>query len=166
LWFSWLSVSAGCFEKDNSTTCTLGSFLPADGTVSDYALKGKPEEAYDEQALYNMIDGGAEKFTQHGFVCLRVAEYESEVEATTFIIWLYDQGSVKGALGAWEAASTTSQVELTPPIGDAGREDTGLPLNYATDVRINRYFIQITADNPQARDSCLRMMSAIVTNVE
>jgi hypothetical protein len=153
----------GCTGSDNPPGCGIDALMPADGAVLDYAVDGTPQKALDEQALFDLIDGGGVKYTQNGFVCMVVADFASLSESAVVTLWIYDQGTIAGAQGAWDATSSPTYTDLTPTVGDASREDLTLPFNYAADARVDRFLVQLTTDPKTARDSTVSLMQAAVS---
>jgi hypothetical protein len=148
------------------TPCSSTALLPADNAVGDFTRDGAPQEADTEKKLFDLINGGAEKYTQNKWVCLAMVSYKSATAAHTIEARLFDQTDAAGATAAYTATGTVDDVDITPVIGDAarGHENTVSDL-YQADMRKGKYLARVLADKAAGKDDALSLLKATAAAV-
>lgn len=88
---------AGCGEKAGRIEATR--VLPDPGTVEGVRAMGEISE-YEQDALYDFLNGGAELYFDYGIVSVASAEY-STVHDKTIEVSIHDMGGPAGAFGIY-----------------------------------------------------------------
>jgi len=164
-------LDGGQKQDTGGAPCTVTDLLPADDAVGDYK-KGTPKTAKDSTSLTDLINGGADKYFNNNFNCMTRVIYTSAAQAWDLEVWLFDQGDTTGASGAYTATAITGvDVDITPTIGDASRENVnavgGVYTGYA---RKGKYLVRIFAENKAdasaGKDDVQAMLKAVTGAVK
>jgi hypothetical protein len=146
--------------------CSSIALLPADNAVGDFTREGTPQEASTEKGLFDLIDGGAEKYIQNKWVCLAMVSYKSATAAHTLEARLFDQTDAAGATAAYTATGSVDDVDITPVIGDAARgHENAVSDLYQADMRKGKYLARVIADKAAGKDDALSLLKAIAAAV-
>lgn len=91
---------------------TPGDSIHFDEAVPPGFVPMGPMERYDEESLYEKINGKAPLYLDSGFVLLRTQRFVSEqAEGKWFELYLYDMGSAANAFAVY---STQKRIDVTP----------------------------------------------------
>lgn len=137
------------------TAATSGFAAPA--TLGDYALDSVRD--YDEETLYEYINGQAPRFVQFGFQSLRVAEYRAGKSAP-LTVDLYDMGRRRNAYGIW-ADGRSPEVEPAA-LGNDGYTSGNLAAFWKS-----RYYVRILAlTDDDAADKVQAVAGQLASSIE
>jgi hypothetical protein len=142
-------------------TCGTTAHLPANGKVGDYQQSQAPEVATNSQQLFDLIDGGAEKYLQNKFVCMTKAKYASAAKSINIDVWLFDQTDAAGATAAMTAATSAGETPTAPVIGDASVENLGLTFGYQATMRKGKYLARVITEKKEGKDDALALLTQI-----
>ncbi len=134
--------------------------------MADLAPKGfkpfGPGESYNEENLYEKIDGKAPLYTESGFVKLYTQRYINEKdEQLTFELYIYDMDSVTNAFSVYSIQRRSDST----PIED-------LPFAYRTENSLylshGRYYCELigSSDSPVLLDALDFTATALVKNLK
>jgi hypothetical protein len=137
----------------------------SDIATADLAPKGfkpfGPGESYNEENLYEKIDGKAPLYTESGFVKLYTQRYVNEKdEQLTFELYIYDMDSAENAFSVY---SIQRRADSTPI------ED--LPFAYRTENSLylahGRYYCELvgSSDSPVLLDALDSTAAALIENL-
>ena len=142
-------------------TCGTSAFLPADGKVSGYKQKSTPKAAATGAQLNLLINGGSEKYKTNKFSCMVEAFYTDAGGKITAQIWIFDQTDAAGATGAFTAVISTDYTDITPALGDAGKENLQLLADYLGLVRKGKYVVRVSLDDKAKAANGRALLKAI-----
>ena len=119
-------------------------FLPEEneiqGWVFDTDSLCKEGTADDSTGLYAIIDGGAELYTNLGFVAGAFDGYTDG--SHPICIEIYDQNSKSNAALVYQATHDGEYKPITTA-GDSARLDTSLVFNIEIEMIVDKYFVRI-----------------------
>lgn len=102
----WSETGAASAAPGSSLGLFPAQILDDQWTVS------LPLKEFNEETLFEKINGEAEKFLQQGFKNLQFIRIQDDAKSSEIGIELFDQGDLKGSLGIFaEYVSTDSQIE-------------------------------------------------------
>ena len=106
----------GCASGPNGIT----RLLPSQSVLNGWRTSGGPE-VYDEQSLYERINGGAEIFLEYGFERAVYQEYEKNDDSLQ--IEIYDMADDTAAFGIFSINKSPRAKNV--PVGGAGQHHGG-----------------------------------------
>jgi len=119
-------------------------------------------ESYDEETLYEKINGKAPLYTESGFVKLSTQRYVSEKnDELTFELYIYNMGS---AANAFSVYSIQRRAESSPA--------DGMPFAYRTENALyladGRYYCELigSSDSPLLLDAVDFTATALIENLK
>ena len=139
------TLASGGISSSGGTSSTGGvgspllAMLPADNEVGYWTRVGDPEVITDQTGLYNLIDGGAPKYIDRGWVSSAYATYSQGTP--TIQVFIHDMGSAANAQAIYNFSLPASR----QPIGGSSNAvvDLGLPTEYAGYGFFDRFYIEI-----------------------
>ncbi len=136
------------------STCGSGSgpqsVLPGSNAVDSWKLTEDPIVVDTEVGLYQMIDGGAPKYTDHGWVSSAYALYQKD--SRSIQIQVDDMGSLENAETMFDHYLPYARIEIsyTSESDPGGRRPNAvlseLQGTYFASAFSNRYYIEICID--------------------
>ncbi len=154
-----LLASAGC-----GGTPSLNTRVPANHEIDAWTLNGSPTVADTDTKLYNLIDGGAPKYLDRGWVASVYAAYQQDT--STVQIFVHDMGTSDNALALYNVDLPVSRA----PIGSLSNAvvDIGLPVAYAAEAYAGQYCIEASIDDrsDSALDAIQRFILATLKRCE
>jgi hypothetical protein len=166
----------GCEDDDedtgNGATTQPVDLLPQDNEISGWS-KGIGEgdflEAYDESSLYDIIDGGAVIYINHGMQSAVQQIYYGTVvsQETSLFVFITDQGE------AANCEALLQEPAIRPPagtevggIGDEALIDRSLPFDLQLFFRNGRFFVRMTLDKTEDAQAAENILLAFAYNVD
>ena len=137
------------------STCGSGSgpqsVLPGSNQVDSWKLAKDPILVTSEAGLYQMIDGGAGKYTDHGWVSSAYAEYQKD--GRSIQVEVDDMGSPENAetLFSLYLPASRTEISYTSESAPGGRRPNAvirldLPSTYTANAFGSRYYMEINID--------------------
>jgi hypothetical protein len=154
-----LSVLAGC-----GGARSLASRVPANHEIDTWTLDGSPTVADNDTELYNLIDGGAPKYIDRGWVGSVYATYQ---EGTNMVqVAIHDMGNSANAQALYNFDLPVSHVQIGNLLNAV--VDLGLPNAYAAEAYAGQYCIEISIDDrsDSALDTVQRFVLATLNRCE
>jgi hypothetical protein len=140
---------ATCGENDRGAI----SILPANREVGSWRFVQAPAVVNSESELYNLIDGGAPKYLERGWVSSTYGVYGQDSDSNTIQVAVHDMGTPENAEDIFNVGLPAARTEIsyTSETDPAGRRanavvNLGLMSIYAADAFSNRYYIEILVD--------------------
>ena len=130
-----------------AATCGTSAALPADGKVSGYKLKGTAKVAATGTDLNLLINGGSEKYKTDESTCMVEAFYTDAAGKLTAQVWIFDQTDAAGATGAFTSVISGDYTDISPAVGDAGKENLNLLADYVGIMRKGKYVVRVSLDD-------------------
>ena len=166
-------LCVSCDEDDDPSASIVvpSDFLPKDGDIEGWE-KGETREADDYTSLYDIIDGGAEIYIDHGFVEGVHQNYNGSILSNnlTLELIIYDMGDTTGAYDIFHDAYVTPPSHSPQDFGDEGRLNEGLLSVYAIDFRKDKYYVKLSLMKAGIETESLQMLrlfaSTVVSNME
>jgi hypothetical protein len=128
-------------------TCGTSAALPADDKVSGYKLKGTAKVAATGKDLDLLINGGSEKYKTNKFTCMVEAFYTDATGKLTAQVWIFDQTDAAGATGAFTLVTSGDYTDISPAVGDAGKENLKLLADYVGIIRKGKHVARVSLDD-------------------
>ena len=147
-------------------TCGTSKYLPADKAVGDFTRDGAVKAAADGKGLQVLINGGSEKYEKNKFNCMVLAKYKSATVKHTVEVWLFDQTDAAGNKAAYDASKHPDDVDITPVIGDAARENSKLLFDYTADMRLGQHLARIKIDDKAEKGDGPKFLEAILKAIK
>lgn len=153
---------------DTAKSCGATALLPADNAVKDFTQDGAAKTASDLTALTDLINGGAEKYTESGkFVCMALVTYKSATESHTLELWLFDQTDSDGATTAYTNTENPDDKPLSPMIGDDARgHENPVAGIYQADMRKGQYLARVTAKPAAGQADAEALLTALASAIQ
>jgi hypothetical protein len=135
-------LTFGCGERsDDVGGGSIFELPPGDGEISGWSRDGSLTEATNYAALYDLIDGGAQKFIDNGFVSAVFQNYKDE-SGLRLEVRVYQLSSEENARKIYD--------ELIPPstipwdeLAESGRIDTSTLATYSVEFQYRDLFVQV-----------------------
>lgn len=166
-----LIIASGCSkESDNGegSKAMLApvDLLPDDNDISGWECLGAYEEANDYDALYDIIDGGAEIFIDNGFVSAAFQSYNECIGGvcSTALVHLriYDQGTEAGAQEVYDKTATGIGIPWDGAGTEARVDETGLA-TYMVEFWHRNLFVQVIIE--EKTDEALNVAKLFASHV-
>ena len=142
-----LAATAGCSSE---ASFDLGSAFPEVGSVPGWAVY-EQLALYNEENLYNLVNGQAESFFMYGFERVAVQRYQRD--ATRLNVEIWQLNSEANAYGLY----TSARGGQPAAIGIEGNTDPGRRLSFWQ----NRYFVSLTSSQEITDEELWSFGSAI-----
>jgi hypothetical protein len=138
LLFTILVFACSTTENGNSTL----NLLPRDNDIQGWIRdKASTEQAFDQQSLYDVIDGGAEEYLRYGFIEGAFATYANGQKSYGVWLEIYKQDTSENAELLFDYLQTGSYT----PIDENTRIAEGFGNLVIEGLREN-YLIRISAN--------------------
>ncbi|MFN2167376.1 MAG: DUF6599 family protein [Anaerolineae bacterium] len=131
-----LSFLAGC----GTAPASLVGAFPGDSDLPDWTPVGETE-TYDQENLFDLVDGQAEAYFAYGFEQVATRRYENG-EGVELDLQIWQVARPADAYGLFTASRGGTPV----PVGDGGDADPGRRIVFWQD----RYYVQVFARRPVA----------------
>ena len=174
--FCWLICIAvliamsGCTEEEASegirSMLTPADLLPDDDDISSWKSIGAYEEANDYDELFDLINGGAEVFIDHGFTsaAFQIYNYCIGDVCTTLMLHLriYDQGSAANAQIIYDKVAIGIGIPLVGAGTEARVDERGLA-SYMVEFWQRNFFVQVIME--EKTDEALNVAKLFASHV-
>lgn len=170
-----LFLLSSCDKGKNPASSVPADFLPKEGDIEGWS-KGSADDDYreatDYSSLYDIIDGGAEIYINHGFIEGVHQNYYGSIQGSEQILQLliYDMGDSSNAYNLFHDPAIVPTSHSLQDYGDEGRLDEGALFDYVLDFRLNRYYVELTLNKEGLEVESLQMLrlfaSAVESNME
>ena len=110
----WLPFCSGCAKAGSDRD--ILSLLPEAAKITGWQRSGAPA-LYQDETLFDYLNGGAEIFFDYGFTRALVQEYTRG--AAQIILDIYEMSSAKGARGIFQKRASTDYQQIS--VGEEGR---------------------------------------------
>jgi len=141
--------------------CDATALLPGDNAVGDFVREGAVKVAVTAKQLQDLIDGGSDKYEKNHFKCMSLVRYRSASRTHRVEVWVFNQTDAAGARAAYEATRDPDDVALSPPLGDAARENKKLLFEYTADLRKGAHLVRVKIDQKQGAPDGPRFLKAV-----
>jgi hypothetical protein len=136
----------GCGETEDGENgadkpTTIIELLPGDDDISGWSRDGSFSEATNYSALYDLINGGAEKFMDNGFVSAVFQDYRDE-SGLRIEIRIYQHSSEEDARSIYEDTSPPATIPWEE-IAGSGRIDNSTLTTYSVEFHYGDLFVQV-----------------------
>ena len=140
--------SGGGGGGGGGSTISVIDLLPQDNEISGWARDGNYELATNYQELYDIIDGEAQVYIDHGFVEGVFQDYKGLIgqEEVKLEVRIFDMGASSNAKDVYDAVASGGETPWDEPghAGEEARIDEGLLFAYAIDFYKNKFFSRVT----------------------
>jgi hypothetical protein len=133
--------------------------LPADNEVESWVRNGPPVSVDDDVDLYNMIDGGAPKYIDRGWLRSAYGAYSMGLEILQVAV--HDMGSGQNAEEIFNYDLPVSRIEIQADLRAV--VDTGLLAAYRSQAFAGQYYVEVTIDDRS--DAALVSITAFTQGV-
>jgi hypothetical protein len=138
--------------------------VPADHEIDTWTLDGSPTLVDIDTKLYSLIDGGAPKYIDRGWVASVYATYQQG--ANMVQVAIHDMGNSANAQALYDFDLPISSAQ----IGNLPNAvvDLGLPAAYAAEAYAGQYCIEVSIDDrsDSALDTVQRFVVATLNRCE
>ena len=168
----WVGCEDDKTDGNGDNTLQPVDLLPQDGEISGWAKgsgEGDFQEAYDEGSLYDIIDGGAVTYINHGMESAVQQVYQGTVgtEDADLYLFITDQGS------AGNCENLFNESTILPPsgsviddLGDEALVDRSPLFQIVLYFREDSFFVRITIDKQSDPDAAENIAMLFARNVE
>lgn len=168
----WVGCEDDSSDGNGDNTLQPVDLLPQDGEISGWTKgtnEGDFQEAYDEGSLYDIINGGAVTYINHGMESAVQQVYRGTVgtEDADLYLFITDQGN------ATHCENLFNEPTVLPPSGsvinDLGDEaviDRSPLFQIVLYFRQDRFFVRITIDKQGDPDAAENIAMLFARNVE
>lgn len=166
-------VAAGCTKSDSPSgpaVASITDLLPKDNEISGWPRKGGAGASWRATSaaeLQAAIDGGAEIYTNHGFVEAAMQSYTGSVNQQAGVdceVQIYDQASAVQATAVFEDPNMVYPAPIAPDNPPSAlaqiRKDI---FSHTMKFVKGRYFVQITLTS--ADDKAQAVLEMYANNV-
>ena len=124
-------------------TRSLASRVPANNEIPTWTLDGAPVVVDSDTKLYNLIDGGAPKYIDRGWVASVYATYQQG--ANSVQVAVHDMGNSDNALALFNYELPVARVQ----VGTLSNAvvDMGLASAYAAYAYVGEFVIEVSIDD-------------------
>jgi len=136
--FIVLSVLEGC-----GGTPSLASRVPSNHEIDTWSLVGSPTVADNDTELYKLIDGGAPKYIDRGWVGSVYATYQLGANLVQVAVHGMGSSANAQALYNFDLPISSAQIDNLPN----AVVDLGLPNAYAAEAYTGPYCIEVSIDD-------------------
>lgn len=120
--------------------------------------------AKDCTSLYDIIDGGADRYLDRGFVSGIFRGYVDD-NAQEICVEIYNQNTKENAQSVYKALDESEYV-IYDDIGDQARLDTKILSDYVLEVTQNGYFMRfVCPKEDKYKDEMINIVKSVVKNV-
>jgi hypothetical protein len=127
---------------DGQLGITPIELLPRDGDIGGWMRDGIPIEATNYDALYQVIDGGAQKYIDNGFVSAVFQDYKS-VSGLSLQLQIYELATVTNVNALYDELTPVPSRPWIGGISD-GRIDESALTVYTVEFIKGRFFVRVS----------------------
>lgn len=128
-------------------TLTPHFFFPPEGSIPGYRIESSScfnGSALSNRDLFSIIDGGAEVYTENGFI-EALFQGLSDSVGNTICIHLFKHSSEKQSMKVFTRLGGDVGQTIAQSYGSAGRMDTAMIANTVTEFVAAQFFVRIIA---------------------
>ena len=150
---------------------TVIDLLPQDNEISGWVRDGAYKLATNYQELYDIIDGEAQVYVDHGFVEAVFQDYKGTIgqEEVSLEVRIFDMGASSNAKDVYDAVGTGGETPWNDPnhAGEEARIDETQLFSYSIDFWKDRFFSRVTIKKKNdealsvAKTFCINISDAI-----
>ncbi len=168
-----LILLTSCEKEKNPTgsSAVPADFLPKNDDIQGWN-KGDGQDDYreatDYSSLYDIIDGGAEVYINHGFIEGVHQNYYGSIQSSskTLQLLIYDMGDSTNAYNLYHDPAIIPTSHSTQDFGDEARLDEGALFDYALDFRLDKYYVELTLNKEGNEVEALQVLRQFALAVE
>ena len=146
LWFSFLLLGfawGGQVSERPKKLLGAMSLLPVDNEISGWKRSEKLLGASNEEELYEILNGGAGLYLQHGFHSFVGQSYKGP-KGVELEVYIFDQGTPKNAQGLYENPfNKPSRSKEIADLGEKARVDETPLFCYGVDFIQKGFFVRV-----------------------
>ena len=153
-------------ENGNITLLTPADLLPDDNDISGGESVGVYDEANDYDALYDLINGGAELYIDNGFVSAAFQIYIACVGGACsdvpVHVRIYDQGTEANAVAVYDRIATGIGIPWNGAGVEARVDESGLA-TYTIEFWQRNLFVQVLIE--EKSDDALNIAKLFASHI-